>query len=463
MKITVAGIGPGNEQYILPLVQQAALAADVVIGYTYYFQFIEQFISEDAQKIPMSMGTEEDRAALALSEAKEGRTVLVIGSGDASIYSMASIVYELASKQKADDIELETLPGISAFLAVGSKLGAPLGHDFCCISLSDLMTPWRVIEKRIRAAASGDFVTSIYNPKSKKRYWQLDRLKELFLEQRPGGTPVAIARQVTRPEESIRLTTLADLDTNDVDMFSLVMIGNSQTYQYKNHLVTPRGYLNRKPQTGEEIQRESFRIVASHLQGMSMDLADKWAVMRVIHTTGILEDHQWYKATKGAICKWHDFLKNGGDIITDVTMARSGVTKRYVEKYGVSVHCFLDDDEAVKSARELQITRSQAGIRKAMRLYPNALYVIGNAPTALMDLTDELLVNENFKPAGIIGAPVGFVNVIEAKAQLAQAVVDHVIMEGNRGGSNVAAAIVNAAFTLEEAQAYFQKVSTGQF
>ena len=142
MKITVAGIGPGNDQYILPLVAQAAEAADVVIGYAYYFRFIDSYISESAEKVAMPLGKEKDRALLALSRAKEGKHVLVIGSGDADIYSMAALVYELAAKQKANEVELETLPGISAFLAAGSKLGAPLGHDFCCISLSDLMTPW---------------------------------------------------------------------------------------------------------------------------------------------------------------------------------------------------------------------------------------------------------------------------------------------------------------------------------
>lgn len=450
MKITVAGIGPGNDQYILPLVAQAAKAADVVIGYAYYFRFIDSYISESAEKVAMPLGQEKDRALLALSRAKEGKHVLVIGSGDAGIYSMATLVYELAARQKANEVELETLPGISAFLAAGSKLGAPLGHDFCCISLSDLMTPWGVIEKRIKAAALGDFVTSIYNPKSKKRYWQLGRLKALFLEQRSENTPVAIIRQVTRPDESIKLTTLDTLDPDDVDMFSLVMIGNSQTFRYRDHLVTPRGYLNRKPQTGEEIQQESFRIIAGYLEKLPLDRADKWALLRIIHSTGIPEDYQNYKATAGAVVGWQRYLHRGGNIVTDVTMVKSGISKKYTARYGVQVHCFLNDEDVIEEAEKRNITRSQAGIRKAIKQYPKALYAIGNAPTALMDLTDELLANEGFRPAGIIGVPVGFVNVIEAKAQLAQSSADYVMMEGNRGGSNVAAAIVNAAFTLRD-------------
>ena len=456
MKITVAGLGPGDKEYILPIVQNALVKADVVIGYDYYFQFGKEYFKEDAELIAMPLGKEEARAEVAIQKAKEGKYVVVIGSGDASIYSMAAIVYEMVAQQDEDKLELETLPGVSAFLASGSKLGAPLGHDFCCISLSDLMTPWNVIEKRIRAAAIGDFVTSLYNPKSKKRHWQLGRLQKIFLEERSPKTPVAIVKQVTRPDENIKITTLAEFDPEDVDMFSLVMIGNSQTFQFKNYLVTPRGYLNRNPHTGKEIQQESVRIVTDHIKDIDHSLEDKWAITRIIHTTGVLEDHQFYNASTDAIKNLHQYLKNGGEIVTDVTMVKAGITKAFSEQYGTKIHCCLNDEDAKQLAIDENITRSQAGIRKAITQYPKALYVVGNAPTALMEVTDQLRSNENFKPAGVIGVPVGFVNVIESKEQLSQASnTDWVIIEGNRGGSNVAAAIVNAAFTLDEASEYF--------
>lgn len=456
MKITIAGLGPGDKRYILPIVQNALQNADVVIGYDYYFQFGASFFKENAELIAMPLGKEEARAAKAIEKAKEGNYVVVIGSGDASIYSMAAIVYEMVAKQDHQDLELETLPGVSAFLASGSKLGAPLGHDFCCISLSDLMTPWNVIEKRIRAAAMGDFVTSLYNPKSIKRHWQLGRLQKLFLEERSADTPVAIVKQVTRPEEHIKITTLGDFDPEDVDMFSLVMIGNSQTFQFKNYLVTPRGYLNRKPHTGKEIQQESFRIVTRHIEGLEKAKDDKWAITRIIHTTGALDDYQYYSATPNAISSWQKYLHNGGTIVTDVTMVQSGITKAFSAQYKNQIICCLNDDDAVALAKEENITRSQAGIRKALELYPGALYVIGNAPTALMEITEQLRNNKTLKPAGVIGVPVGFVNVIESKEQLSQTKnTPWVVIEGNKGGSNVAAAIVNAAFTLEEANEYF--------
>ncbi len=456
MQITVAGLGPGDIDYMLPVVKNALQRADVVIGYDYYFQFGESLFREDAELISMPLGKEEARAHKAIEKANEGKYVVVIGSGDASIYAMAAIVYEVVSKEDHDAIELETLPGVSAFLAAGSKLGAPLGHDFCCISLSDLMTPWNKIEQRIKAAAIGDFVTSLYNPKSKKRHWQLGRLQKIFLEERSPDTPVAIIRHVTRPEEELKITTLGEFNPEDVDMFCLVMIGNSQTYRFKNYLVTPRGYLNRKPNTGKEIQQESFRIVTQHLTNLPFSIADKWAITRVIHTTGILEDFNQYVATPEAIEKWHDHLKNGGEIVTDVTMVKAGITKAFTAAYGNQIHCLLNDEDVQLLAKSANITRSQAGIREAIKKYPNALYVVGNAPTALFEIVEQLRENTTFRPVGVVGVPVGFVNVLEAKEQLSQINnTDWVIIEGNRGGSNVAAAIVNAAFTLPEALNYF--------
>ena len=455
MKITVAGLGPGDKNYILPLVIDALQKADVVIGYDYYFQFCEEYLKSSAKTIAMPLGKEEERAIVAIEEALKDNHVVVIGSGDASIYSMAAIVYETVAKHGHDNVELETLPGVSAFLAAGSKLGAPLGHDFCCISLSDLMTPWQVIEKRIKAAATGDFVTSLYNPKSKKRYWQLGRLKKLFLEVRDPKTPVAIIRQVTRPEEKITIQTLEEFDPELVDMFSLVMIGNSQTIRYKDFLVTPRGYLNRKPSTGKEIQTESFKIVTKAIEHLPYANPDKWAITRIIHTTGVIDDHVHYQSSVGAIQSWHEYLKKGGTIVTDVTMVKAGITKAFTGKYGNQVVCCLNDDETLKMAEKEGLTRSQAGIKRAISLYPEALFVVGNAPTALFELTDQLRGNKGFNPIGIIGVPVGFVNVLESKEQLSQVTnTHHVVLHGNRGGSNIAAAIVNAAFTLEQAELF---------
>ena len=240
-KITVVGIGPGSPEDITPAVLQAVKEADVVVGYKYYFQFIQQYVREGCPCIDTGMKRERDRALQAFELAEQGKNVVVISSGDAGIYGMTPLIYEMAKERREERgelrvesvelrVEIVSLPGISAFQKAASLLGAPMGHDFCVISLSDLMTPWAKIEKRIVAAAEADFVTAIYNPKSNGRYWQLHRLKEIFLERRSSNTPVGFVRQAGREEQVVHVTTLKDFDPEDVDMFTVVIIGNSQSY-----------------------------------------------------------------------------------------------------------------------------------------------------------------------------------------------------------------------------------------
>jgi len=450
--IKVVGIGPGSKDYLLPIAQKAIQEADVIIGYHYYFQFIEDLIQEGTLCIGKELSEEEKRAEIAIEKAIEGYNVVVIGSGDAGIYSMASIVYQKVA-QSGEDIELETIPGISAFVAAGSKLGAVLGHDFCCISLSDLMTPWKTIQKRIEGAALGDFVTSIYNPKSVKRYWQLNKLKSIFLQHRSPETPVAICYQLGRADEKITLTTLSALNIDDVDMFSLVVIGNSQTFKYKNHLITPRGYLNRKPETGPQIQEASFQEIIGQLDIEKYPKDFLWAAIRCVHTSGDLDYINYLTSSNHAISILHEHLVKGGTIVTDVTMVEAGITKAFTEKYGNKVVCLLNSQETLALAEKENLTRSQAGMRLAAQQYPDALFVIGNAPTALIEVADQVKQGL-LHPAGIIGAPVGFVNVVESKERLKLLAVPYVLIEEKRGGSNFAAALVNAAFTLDTSDIY---------
>lgn len=447
--IKVVGIGPGDKQYTIPMATEAIKQATVIIGYHYYFQFIQDLINPNAICIGKELSEEEKRAEIAIEYAQKGENVVVIGSGDASIYAMASIVYQKVAEQNLE-MSVETVPGISAFITAGSKLGAILGHDFCCISLSDLMTPWTTIEKRIKAAAEGDFVTGLYNPRSKKRYWQLQALKNIYLKHREATTPVAICKQLGRTEENILLTTLGQLNVEDVDMFSVVLIGNSQTFRYRDNLITPRGYLNRKPETGQEIQDASFREIVENLPENNLDKDHLWAAIRCIHTSGDFEYINYIETSKGAIEKWNTYLKNGGVIVTDVTMVKAGITRAFTGKYNNEVVCLLNDEETLKLAAEEGLTRSQAGIKRAAGKYPNALFVVGNAPTALIEIVDQ--VHEGIiNPVGIVGAPVGFINVIESKERLKmQKDTAYALISERRGGSNFAAAIVNAAFTLDE-------------
>ena len=187
----------------------------------------------------MPLGNEVARAEKALTEAWAGGSVALVSGGDVGIYAMASPALELA----AGDVEGVVVPGITAAQAASSLLGSPLGHDHCSISLSDLLTPWEVIEGRVRAAAQGDFVVSLYNPRSKGRDWQLGKVCEILLEHRSLDTPVGIVKDAYREEQKVSLTDLGSLRPEDVDMLTLVVVGNSQTRLVAGRMVTPRGYL----------------------------------------------------------------------------------------------------------------------------------------------------------------------------------------------------------------------------
>ena len=251
-KIIVAGIGPGSKEDITPAVLDAVREADAIVGYKYYFQFIEPFVKEGCLCIDTGMKKERERAEQAFELAEQGKTVVVISSGDAGLYGMVPLIFEMA-QDRSSNVHVESLPGISAFQKAASLLGAPIGHDTCIISLSDLMTPWDIIERRIRAAAMGDFVTAIYNPKSHGRYWQLYRLQELFLMVRAADTPVGYVRQAGRSEQEVKVTTLGAFNPEDVDMFTVILIGNSQSYLAGDKIITPRGYYRELVGEGDKI------------------------------------------------------------------------------------------------------------------------------------------------------------------------------------------------------------------
>lgn len=448
MKLSVIGIGPGGPEHILPLAARILGEVDVVIGYKYYVQFVRHLLRQGCEVVGNSMMEEEERARIAVSACAPGRHVAVISSGDAGIYAMAALIYEHVAGlgEAGSAIELQTIPGLSAFLAAGGKLGAVLGHDFCCVSLSDLMTPWRTIERRLLAAASGDFVTTLYNPRSQKRTWQIERARELFLRHRDPSTPVALVRQVTRPEERVLLSTLEAFPAEEVDMFTVVVIGNAETFRFRDFLVTPRGFSSRKPATGPAIQEESFRLIGTQLTRTDLTPADRSAVIRCIHTTADPEYEALYVPANNPVDAWGRYLSSGGTVVTDVTMVQAGVSKEFIRRHGLNVHCCLNEPESTQLAEAEGITRAQAGMRLAMAKYPRALFAVGNAPTALMELSDGL-DSGAFHPAGIIAAPVGFVNVVESKLRLhhQRSGVPTVIIQGNKGGSGVAAALINAA------------------
>lgn len=215
----------------------------MIVGYKTYLDLIEPLI-KDKPVISSAMMQEVDRVKKALDIAASGKKVSLISGGDPGIYAMAGLVFEIA-KNLNYQTEIEVISGIAALNSCAARLGAPLMHDFASISLSDLLTPWGVIEKRLEAAASADFVMVIYNPKSKKRDWQLDSAVDIVRRFREKNTPVGIVKSSTRADEKIIISTLDRLDTAVVDMQSTVIFGNSKSYIWKNKMVTPRGYLDK--------------------------------------------------------------------------------------------------------------------------------------------------------------------------------------------------------------------------
>ena len=466
-KIVVAGIGPGSKEDITPAVLEIVREADAVVGYKYYFQFIEAYVKPYCECIDTGMKKERERAEQAFRLAEQGKTVCVISSGDAGLYGMAPLIYEMKRERMGSgfpaDIEVVTLPGISAFQKAASLLGAPIGHDVCLISLSDLMTPWAVIERRIKAAAVGDFVTAVYNPKSHGRYWQLYRLQELFLQERSSDTPVGYVRQAGREDQEVKVTTLGAFDPEDVDMFTVILIGNSQSYVSEGKMITPRGYYreeaNEGNKIGQNIMIESFRTIESELRKKDYPLDHKWALLHAIHTTADFDMENILYTDPGAVETLYNKVKDGllKTIVTDVTMVTSGIRKGALQRLGIETKCYLSDPRVAEmvngqwSMVSEKITRTQAGIRLAVEEHPDALFAFGNAPTALMELCD-LIRKGKARPAGIIAAPVGFVHVCESKHMVKPFKdIPKIIVEGRKGGSNLAATLCNSILTFDDA------------
>lgn len=241
MKIFVVGLGPGGKEDMTLRAIHAIEKADVVTGYDYYIELIRDMLGEK-EIFSSAMKKEVDRCRKALEYALSGKTVAMVSSGDAGIYGMAGLMYEVCAKHP--ELELEVIPGVTAACSGAAVIGAPLTHDFAVISLSDLLTPWEVIEKRIRAAAEADFSICIYNPSSKKRADYLNKVCGYMLEYKPTDTPCAYVENIGREGENYTVCTLGELAAAETNMFTTVFIGNSKSKIINGKLVTPRGYKN---------------------------------------------------------------------------------------------------------------------------------------------------------------------------------------------------------------------------
>ena len=245
-KLCILGLGPGSSDHLTFRTRKALEGADVVIGYKKYLSHIAELVPQK-ETLSFEMGSELERAELALKLASSGRKVALVSGGDPGIYGIAGALFELLEIEKRiPDFEIEIIPGIPALCAASSLLGSPLSSDFACISLSDLLVPWEVIAERLRKAAEGDFVIVLYNPASRGRREQLLRAREIILQYRPPSTPVGFVRNAFREGQDVRLTDLEHLPELEADMSTIILVGNSSTFKCERWMITPRGYKRRE-------------------------------------------------------------------------------------------------------------------------------------------------------------------------------------------------------------------------
>lgn len=237
----VIGIGPGDRDQMTIRADRILKESQVIIGYTVYVDLVKEYYPQ-AEFLTTPMRQEKERCEMALREADSGRKTAIICSGDSGVYGMAGLIYQMA--QSFPDVHIEVIPGVTAALGGSAVLGAPLGHDFAVISLSDLLTPIELIEKRLKAAAEADFIICLYNPSSHKRYDYLKRACRIIAKYKNGDTACGYVQNIGRDGESMHLLTLSQLEETTVDMFTTVFIGNKETRILNGHLITPRGYRN---------------------------------------------------------------------------------------------------------------------------------------------------------------------------------------------------------------------------
>jgi precorrin-3B C17-methyltransferase len=252
-RLSVVGIGPGAPEHLTPAALAEIGAADLVVGYGTYIKLVRHLL-EGKQVIKTGMTEEIGRARAAVEHARAGGQVVLISSGDAGVYGMAGLVFQVLQEigwKRGQSPELRIIPGMTALNSTASLVGAPLGHDFCAISLSDLLTPWPIITRRIEAAASADFVIGLYNPASGRRTRQIVEAQAIIRRHRPGTTPVALVKSAYRKLQQVDLSDLDNFLDYEIGMLTTVLIGSSQTFVFEGYMVTPRGYANKYTWDGE--------------------------------------------------------------------------------------------------------------------------------------------------------------------------------------------------------------------
>jgi precorrin-3B C17-methyltransferase len=512
----LVGLGPGPAALITPEAAAALEAAEVVVGYRGYLDLIAERLG-GKRVVGRELGQEVERATEALELAEAGRTVALVSSGDAGVYGMAGVALELAAR-RGTSTEVVVVPGVTAALSAAARLGAPLAHDWACISLSDLLTPWETIVRRVEAAVQADFVIALYNPSSRARRRHLPAVAEILLRHRDPATPVGLVENAYRAGERVEITRLDALATAGVSMFTTVVVGSSTTFVTGGRMVTPRiyeakaedrgprdvgrpgaaeddptsivplgsgpgwlwrsGATPRRPDapgrrgvedsatatqlrglrpgaatTGEAIMAESLAIIDRELGPEPAEPRERAVVRRMIHATADFDHAANVRFGPGLVEAAVSALRAGAPIVVDVEMLRAGIRRDLTGPLGVEAICGLGDPGIELSTDPGGPTRSALGLRRAAeRVGDGAIVAIGNAPTALMEAI-RMVEERGWRLAAIVGIPVGFVGVEEAKRRLIeQGRVPYLTSLGRKGGSAVTAAAVNALLELAGAR-----------
>lgn len=461
--LSVVGIGPGSLDLMTDRAKERISNADVVMGNERYIELIARLIPKDAEVIMGRMGTEVERAKRAV-ELGRRKNVVVVSGGDPGIYGMAGLVIEVLGASHTD-LKVEIIPGITAASVSAALLGAPLSNDFAVVSLSDLLVPWSEIEEKLEGLAKMEIVVVIYNPRSKTRTVQLEKAFELFMRFRGGKTIVGIVRNAEREGCEIEISTLEDLPDfyHRIDMSTTIIIGSSKTENLGGRMVTRRGYERRY----EYDRREGETVIQGHENGDYIEAGERiWGKSKAIvgdivsKHSGSFSEHERRVAervvfanadpslldllvfTHNPVEKGIECIKEGKTIVTDIEMVKAGISKGYREK----VKCFVNDPRTKEMAKKENLTRTAAGIRLAKELIQDTIVVVGNSPSACMELF--ALLEKGIKPALIVATPVGFVNAAEAKEKILSSGMPCVVVKGARGGTPSAVAIVNEIIEL---------------
>lgn len=432
-KLYVVGIGPGSVELMTLKALKAIEESEYVVGYESYIKMISGLLKEK-KVVSTPMRRELERVKIAVELARE-HVVSLISGGDPSIYGLLPLVVEYLAENEVD-VDVEVVPGVTAASVASSLLGCAVSGDLAIISLSDLLTPWSVIESRLIHALAGDFVIAIYNPSSRSRETKFRRAVEIIRKFR-GDAIVGVVRNATREGERVEVVRLSEL--RDVDMNTILIVGNSETrvveFRGAKRMLTPRGYarkyaVEKMGATGDatSIAEEGERILSEiHPEkGLRGDI-----VRRCIAATGDVSIRDVIRFV-GDTYEGVRAIREGCRIITDVHMVRVALRRA-----AIAAIDFADG----------RGTRTASGLRNIAELVEGSLVAIGNSPSAAMALCE---IAEKHEPRFIVATPVGFVNAAEAKEMIRELGIPSVTTEGSRGGSNVCAAIVNCLIEYAE-------------